>query len=195
MSTDSAVAESQELRYAGLPRRIVAHVLDVIVLIVAMLLLEFIGSGNRHVEILVTPIQGALMFLYTLYFHANIGQTLGKKWMKIVVVSREGKRIGFNESFRRNAVLLLMSLPWPIATMIALSRISPNLYADAVPHARMALEISLRPAWYDPVQLVMFALLAVDLIAMIASKQHRSLHDRIGGTCVVRTGATDPNRV
>lgn len=176
------------MEYASLTRRIQAHLLDILVLLAAMVILVLIGRGHQHLEMVLTPVRGALLFLYTFYYHARTGQTLGKKWMGIKVVSDRGEPIGFAQSAKRNAILLLMSIPWPLATVIAISRIPAAQYVALWGHGEVALEASLRPQWYDQIQLYMIAVFIIDILAMILSSQRRSLHDLIGGTAVIVAG-------
>ena len=125
--------------YASLGRRVSAHFLDLLMLLVAMAALVLIGRRHQDVEIVLTPVRGALLLLYTFYYHGKTGQTFGKKWMGIMVVSDRGERIGFPQSARRNVVMFLMSLPWPIATVIALTRIPPSQYLELWGHGEAAL--------------------------------------------------------
>jgi uncharacterized RDD family membrane protein YckC len=103
-----------------------------------------------------------------------------------VVVNNRGERISFAQSARRNAVLLLMSIPWPVATVIALNRMPSAQYVALWGHGEAALEASLRPEWYEQIQLYMLALFVIDILTMVITKRRRSLHDYIGGTTVVK---------
>jgi uncharacterized RDD family membrane protein YckC len=72
------------MEYAGLGRRIAAHFLDILVLLIVMVVIVFVGRRQQDLEIFLTPVRGALIFFYTFYFHGKTGQTPGKKWMGIV---------------------------------------------------------------------------------------------------------------
>jgi uncharacterized RDD family membrane protein YckC len=173
------------MEYAGLGRRITAHFLDILVLLVAMALIVFIGRRQQDVEIFLTLVRGALLFLYTLYFHGKTGQTLGKKWVGIRVAAEQGEKIGFVQSARRNSILFLMSIPWIVATVIALQRMPAAQYMSLWGHGEAALEASLRPGWFDQIQLYMLVVFAIDIVMMFTTKRRQSLHDYIGGTVVV----------
>jgi uncharacterized RDD family membrane protein YckC len=181
------------MEYAGLGRRITAHFLDILVLLIAMTLIVFIGKRQQDLEIFLTPVRGALLFLYTLYFHGKTGQTLGKKWMRIRVVDDQGEWIGFAQSARRNSILFLMSIPWIVATVIALQRMPSVQYLSLWGHGEAALEASLRPGWYEQVQLCMLVVFAMDIVVMVTTKRRKSLHDYLGGTVVVKVGKVKPS--
>jgi uncharacterized RDD family membrane protein YckC len=170
---------------AGVWRRITAHFLDLLLMMIAIALLVMIGQRHQDMEILLTPIQGALVFLYTWYYHGRTGQTLGKKWMGIRVVDDRGERIDFARSLRRNWILFVMSVPWIVATIIALLKIPPAEYLMLSAHGEAALEASLRPGWYEPIQFCVGVLFMIDLVLMLATKRRKSLHDYLGGTVVV----------
>jgi hypothetical protein len=93
-----------------------------------------------------------------------------------MVVSNRGERIGFPQSVRRNAMLFLISIPWPVATVIALSRIAPAQYLELWGNGESALEVSLRPEWYAQFQQYVHAALVVDVLLMVISKRQKSLH-------------------
>jgi uncharacterized RDD family membrane protein YckC len=181
------------MEYAGLGRRISAHLLDNLVSLAAIALIVFVGRRQQDLEIFLTPVRGASLFLYTLYFHGKTGQTFGKKWMGIRVVDYHGKSIGFVQSTRRNSILFLMSIPWIVATVIALQRMPSAQYMSLWGHGEAALEATLRPGWYEPVQLCMFLVFALDIVVMVTTKRRRSLHDYIGGTSVVKVSKVRPN--
>jgi uncharacterized RDD family membrane protein YckC len=174
------------MEYAGLGRRITAHFLDILVLLVAMQFIVLVGRRQQDLEIFLTPVRGSLLFLYTLYFHGKTGQTLGKKWMGVKVVDDQGEGIGFVQSARRNSILFLMSIPWIVATVIALQKMPSSQYMSLWGQGGAALEASLRPGWYEQIQLWMLAVFAMDIVVMVAAKRRKSLHDYIGGTMVVR---------
>jgi uncharacterized RDD family membrane protein YckC len=174
------------MEYARLRRRIAAHFIDFLLLLIVMAALVFAGLRQQNIEILLTPVRGALLFLFTFYFHGKSGQTPGKKWLGIMVVDWQGKKIGFMQSAQRNLMLFLMSIPWPIATVIALNRIPPEQYIELWGHGEAALEASLRPEWYGQLQPYMLGIFVIDILFLVVSKNRRSLHDYIGRTSVVR---------
>ncbi len=179
--------------YASVGRRVVAHILDMLVVAIPMAAIVYIGAREQDVEILLTPVRGALLFLYVFYFHGKTGQTIGKKLMGLMVVDDQGQKIGFLKSARRDSILLFLSLPWIVATVIALQRVPAEAYMRLWGHGEAALEASLRPEWYEQMQVVVLLLVAFDLIVMATNNHRKSIHDYVGGTVVIRTEPATPS--
>lgn len=181
--------------YGSVRRRIAAHILDMLVALIPMAVIVFVGAGHQEVEIVLTPLRGSLLFLYLFYFHGKTGQTPGKKWLGLMVVSDQGQRVGFLQAARRDAIFLVLSLPWMVATVVALQRVPPDSYVRLWGNGLAALEATLRPEWYEPMQLLLLVIAALQLVVMRVSKRRKSVHDYIGGTVVIRTEAPAPRRI
>lgn len=171
--------------YASFWRRFCAHGIDIAILLPVMALLSVPGVVSQLLAICLVPAQGLLYFLYTFYLHAKSGQTLGKRWLKIRVLTPSGSAIGFVLSARRNIIIFFQSLPWICGTMIAISRIPIDQYYALHGHAYNLLEESLRPEWYASAYLIMGAIVIPEVVAVLTSKRKQSLHDFVGGTVVI----------
>ncbi len=110
-----------------------------------MALLFVPGSISKSLALLFTVAQGFLCFLYTYYYHGKYGQTIGKRWLKIMVLTTNGSPISFVHSIRRNIILFIESIPWTLCTIIAISRIPTYQYYTLHGHVYNQLERSLRP--------------------------------------------------
>lgn len=172
--------------YARFRSRLGAHILDILLMIPLIGLMIAIGAGNQSTAILLIPFQGLLLCAYTFYFHAKSGQTLGKRWLGIKVVTLEGGPIGYAGSFRRNLIMLCESLPWIAATMIAALHVSEEQFSTLHGRAYTQLLKSLQPAWYPVVAKVFAVLLLAEIVSIFLSKRNQSLHDFIAGTVVVK---------
>ncbi len=71
--------------------------------------------SNRAVNLnyAITFISLALWFAYEVPAHANDGQTLGKRLLRLKVVRVDGNRLTFGGAFRRWALMSLPNLFWP----------------------------------------------------------------------------------
>lgn len=174
-----------EMIYASFWRRLCAHAIDVAVLLPIMALLYAPSVVSQSLAICLIPVQGLLYFLYTLYLHGKSGQTLGKRWLKIRVLTPSGSAIGFTLSARRNIIIFFQSLPWIFGTMIAISRVPIDQYYALHGHAYTLLEQSLRPEWYASAYMIMGAIAIPEIVAVLSTKKKQSLHDFVGGTVVV----------
>jgi uncharacterized RDD family membrane protein YckC len=178
--------------YGSVRRRIAAHILDMLVALIPMAVIVFIGAGHQQVEIVLTPLRGALLFLYLFYFHGKTGQTPGKKWLGLMVVSDQGQRIGFLQAARRDVIFLLLSMPWIVATVVALQQVPPDTYVRLWGKGLAAVEATFRPEWYEPMQLLLLVIAVLQIIVMRVSKRRKSVHDYIGGTVVIRIEPATP---
>jgi len=174
------------MNYAPFRFRLGAHLLDIIVLITFLALLLLIGSRSQSLAVLLTPVEGLLFYAYTLYFHASSGQTLGKRWLGIKVVTLEGGAIGIAGSFRRNLIMLIESLPWIVATMIATLRVPSEQFRSLHGDAYNQLLKSLKPEWYPVTVTIFDVILVAEIASVLLTRKRRSLHDFVGGTVVVR---------
>ena len=172
--------------YARFRLRLGAHVLDIILMIPFLGLMMGIASGSQSTAVSLVPIQGLLLYAYTFYFHAKSGQTLGKRWLDIKVVTLEGGPIGFAGSFRRNLIMLCESLPWIAATMIATLQVTSEQFSTLHGHAYNQLLKNLQPAWYPIVVKMLGVVLIAEIASIFLSKRRQSLHDLVGGTVVVK---------
>ncbi len=174
------------MNYARFRLRLGAHVLDIIVLLSILAFLLAVGSTNWLLSVWLIPIEGLLFYIYTLYFHATSGQTLGKRQLGIRVVTLEGGALGIAGSFRRNLIMLIESLPWIVATMFATLRVSDEQFRSLHGHAYTQLLKNLRPEWYPMTLTIFNVILVAEISAILLTKKRRSLHDFVGGTVVVK---------
>ena len=172
--------------YARFRSRLGAHVLDILLMIPLIGLMVAIGAGSQSTAVWLVPLQGLLFYAYTFYFHAKTGQTLGKRWLGIKVVTLEGGPIGYAGSFRRNLIMLCESLPWIAATMIATLHVTDEQFSTLHGRAYNQLLKSLQPGWYPIVAKILGAVLIAEVASIFLSKRNQSLHDFVGGTVVVK---------
>ncbi|MEK7526168.1 MAG: RDD family protein [Patescibacteria group bacterium] len=91
-------------KYAGFGIRLVAYLIDIVVIVIANVILQMIFK-TINMEVLGTPASMIVGWGYLIYFTTTTGQTLGKKVMKIKVVRlSDGKTLDYLGAFLREVV-------------------------------------------------------------------------------------------
>lgn len=112
-----------------------------------------------------------LYFLYFIVFQSyNNGQTIGKKILKIEVVSEDDKEVSFKQLLIRG--LILFPIVFNLLNIIALLIFKQSIYEN------ISFVLSLAK----------YTLFLTCFISIIVSK--RGIHDRIAGTSVVISGSS-----
>lgn len=106
------------LSYQGIGPRLVAQVVDTVVLIVLFLLVGFALSGSFTFEYqgeAAYPFLSAYGLIVLLYFailEGTMGATFGKKLVKIKVVREDGSSCGIRPAFVRTLLRIIDGLPF-----------------------------------------------------------------------------------
>lgn len=108
-------------KYAGFGVRLVAYLIDVVIIMIANIILQMIFS-EANMETVGALASVVLGWGYLMYFTATTGQTLGKKAMSIKVVRADnGKTVDYVGAFLREIVgrfvagiVLLIGYLWVI---------------------------------------------------------------------------------
>jgi len=159
------------LRYKTFGKRFLASIIDGIFLaIIAVILQLFMSDSTQEFVFTFMP------FIYSIYMHGNSGQTIGKQYMDIEVVTfNEEKGIGYLRAFKRDSVPLIA-----LIIMYVLTYYLPANEVDINPESLLYISISILGAshaiWY-----------VSEFITMLFNKKRRAIHDFIAGTVVVRT--------
>src|SRR3972149_10414808 len=115
--------------YQGIGPRLVAQVVDTVVLVILFFLVGFVMSGSFTFEYqgeAAYPFIAAYVlvaFLYYILLEGLTGATLGKKLVKIKVVRENGSPCGLGPALVRNILRIIDGLPFLyIIGMILISR-------------------------------------------------------------------------
>lgn len=106
------------LRYQGIGPRLVAQIVDTVVLVVLFLLVGFVLSGSFTFEYqgeAAYPFLSAYGLIVLLYFailEGTMGATFGKKLVKIKVVREDGSACGIGPAFVRSLLRIIDGLPF-----------------------------------------------------------------------------------
>ena len=156
--------------YAGIWRRTAAWVADVLLFFGALgfVLTVLVAMGYRDFPLLYAMIGWwAYIVVATSY-----GATVGKRAASIKVVDISGSPPGFQKSFVRSI------LPVMIVCAVVLAAGNPDLIPE-VGEARAGLKIS-------PLVLILVGVWIVDHLKMTRNTSRQTWHDKMAGTYVIR---------
>lgn len=171
--------------YAGFGRRLGAALVDILVLMPAAVTFFYLQGIEIKVAIISLVISAILYSLYSLYFHYKFGATLGKMAVDIKVTLPDGSKIGFKQALLRSSVDLVYALLTTAAQIIAISKISPELYLDATWYERTTYLTALQPTWANISDWLFQLWYWSEFIVLLLNKRKRALHDFIAGTVVI----------
>ncbi|MDD4282094.1 MAG: RDD family protein [Candidatus Methanofastidiosa archaeon] len=101
--------------YAGLVQRAVALIIDQIIIGVALVVLIFAGvlstSMSAGAVVAIMGVQWVLWLVYFTFFEGSSGQTIGKRFMNIRVISADGSDLSYAQAMVRSLLRIVDSLP------------------------------------------------------------------------------------
>jgi len=159
-------------RYQTFGSRFLAAIIDgIIVAILGYLIIKLLPS-NHFGSIMSSIINDGLFFFYSIYLHYRYGQTIGKIITNVKVVCNidETKLIGLSNSFKRDSILMLLSV---------LSILIRHFDSHHQDFAESTIFVSA------------FVWLLADMISMLINKKNRALHDFLARSVVIDTKRTD----
>jgi uncharacterized RDD family membrane protein YckC len=174
---------SNAMRYAGFWSRAIATLVDVFILLPFILVLSWALPLRGLALVLAMPL-GLLGPAYHIWFHARSGQTPGKRFAAIRVVSVAGERISWREAALRSAVDVFFALVQWATVVLTVSHLSGDEASGSWLEQTRLLEEH-GPAWSKYVQHATTAWGLSELVFLLFNAQRRSLHDFIAGTVVV----------
>ena len=181
----AAVVKKEELRPAGLGRRFGAYLVDwylgalATALPVSVVSMKLFGTvQNQNIMTFQPPfglIAGALGLFAALIYYVAVpvllwrGQTPGKRWLKIKIVSGDGQEAGTGQLIIRQ----LLGIIVVEGSLVSASTIWHQMVSIAT-----GIEV-VRP--------LMYAGMAVSLVSavLVLMGRRRAIHDMLGGTMVV----------
>ena len=106
---------------------------------------------------------------YPVYMHGRFGQTLGKFFVRVKVVSLDGHRISYEQAALRDIFpCLLLPISMWLSLYVAVTGEQPN------------------PSIYQSLMPLAFMWVILELVTMLLNEQRRAIHDFIARTVVVR---------
>lgn len=166
------------LRYKTLPRRFTASLIDTLILAPLLFwqFLPFSWMLSGIAWAIPDRVMDLLGIAYYIIMHAKGGQTVGKRVSNVRVVSvHDESNIGWTVAIRRE---------WPFLIFIALF-LAHDLAWAAVYASDGPVHVFEYTGW--AVTALFYTWSFADMACTLFNAKHRSLHDYIGGTVVVRT--------
>jgi len=157
-----AAAEASALEYKGVWVRLLAGLIDFVVLSILAVIIRIIVARVGHVAAIPTYVVLVYGLIYFGGFWWWRGQTLGKMVIGAKVVRIDGRPIGAERAFLR---FLLYQMPIYSPVVFVASRVT---------------------GWFT------FILPIAGLAAIALIPRKRGIHDLIAGTCVINTRAPAP---
>jgi uncharacterized RDD family membrane protein YckC len=172
--------------YAGFWKRLVAAIIDSLILIPFMVIAHLTQSISIVSSMITLVISALLSCVYVIYFHFRFGATLGKMAVKIKITCPNGSKISLKQAFIRSSVDIGFSLIAVIAQLIALKHADPAIYLNAGFTDRAKYILPLFPAWYSLVSTLSQVWWWSEFIVLLFNKRKRAIHDFMAGTVVIK---------
>ncbi len=173
------------LRYSGFWERVGAYLIDFLIMTPFIALDYFFGGESRFYQLYVlVPIQlvSVIMFVYMV---VKYGGTPGKLAVGLRIVKVDGSPVTVKTAMLRYGVLWVLSLAMVIITIIATMNMTDEAYT-ALGYTARSLAVSEGAPMLMTITVVMQLWIFGSLIAILANKKRRTLHDFLAGTVVVR---------
>ncbi|NEO88103.1 MAG: RDD family protein [Spirulina sp. SIO3F2] len=178
--------EKQVLNYASFWQRAWASLLDFFILC-PVIALFFWGALNfKNYFFFDIPISLLISFFYSIYLVKQLGGTLGKLIVGIIITKPDGSPVSWREAILRPSVDIILGLLLSIAFLIASLNISLDDYNALSGWNKIEILIMNLPPWHRPVDIFQNVWVWADLIAVLTNRKRRSLRDRIAGTVVIK---------
>ena len=161
------------MRYGTFYQRVAASLIDALVLLPAIVAVEWISGSSTAVAMSLLLPAALLGIGYDTYFHARFGQTVGKRVMGIQVVRLDGNVIGWREAWLRSAVTAVISMIQVVASWVALSRIGDDGAYEGLgwQQGRYTLLSQHAPAWSSWIEGVDHAWLWGAVVVMLFHRE------------------------
>jgi len=184
---------NDSLRYAGFGRRLVALLLDMLIVLPLSAVVFYFAEA--HVVFRISDYVAAIFFglFYQVYLVRRLGGTPGKLIAKLRIRKETGKAISYREAFFRYGPQFLFNLLGSVALIEASLRLSNSEYQLLSFHERNHRALALVPSWDRPLWVANLIWIVVETIVFFANRKRRALHDFIAGTVVVNLAPEKPS--
>lgn len=159
---------------AGFWIRVLAYVIDILVLLVLIVATMFVKTATLYLAVLVP------MILYKPVLEGMLGGTAGKFALGLRVINADGDKIGIIGGFIRSALFLLPQIP---GTMIKLKMIEEGISTFDLA-ALEAFQESIKTLTYANWGLSGIAIVSCIMVAF--TLRNRGLHDMIADSYVIK---------
>jgi len=164
------------IQYATFWQRMIASVLDKIILI-PLILISYWGYNNIEFFDIYYIIPSILFNVwFTIYLVKRYGGTPGKLIMKIKIIKQNNTLVGYKEAILRELITLLLTSLLSILNIIIILNIQDNSYSYQ--------------SYFGNIEYYLYILLNIWIISeffiMLTNKKKQSLQDMMAGTIVIK---------
>ncbi len=171
--------------YAGFWRRFAASFIDIFLGFLSGLALMRLPFSTRLGYLTQTAFTAIALTAYTVILHAKWGQTIGKRLASIEVVSLNGTRISWRQSFLRSSVDIGFATMGFLITTVISFKITNEEFTNIHAVLKKMRELETK-VWLDPLVTYLSAFWSLsELIVILFNEKRRAIHDYIAGTIVI----------
>lgn len=174
--------QTTELQPAGYLRRILAQLIDTILL---WPFFKIVFTSSKANYACSQVLYAAIMFSYFFFMYSRYGQTAGKMIVGIKVVQLDGSDIGVKITFKRKLIDWCIELARLGLVFCALASLTEEQF-QLIPLDERSYSIY---KTFSPLKLIMSlgGLWAfIDAVTILFNEHQRAIHDYIAGTRVVK---------
>ena len=179
------ITKDGERVYAGFWKRFCAGFADALIIMPLVFLFNWLEGFDRTLAIILTILWSILFAMYTVYFNARFGGTLGKLAVGIRITKPDGSRINWNDAWKRSSVDLVFASVALIFGVWGLTQVDPEGYASMGWMERGHMVMEHVPAWYATISILQQVWIYSEVVVVLFNKRKRALHDFIAGTVVI----------
>lgn len=155
-----------------------ATVIDAIIFVI-ILYVECLAFGVEYSseDKFLQALNYVQLSIYAIFMHGFFGQTLGKMFMGVKVLSHDTEaKINIKQALRRESVSLALNISWVlIILVVAISFEVSGVISESLSYAVIGFGF------------LVIAWTLSEFVTMLFNDKRRALHDYIGKTVVVRT--------
>lgn len=181
---DNNHSNIRNVQYAGFGERLLAYILDFIILIIPMGILMYYGFTGKSLVILM--VGGILTMFYKPLMEGVWGATLGKMILKIQVVDSNLDQIDLGQSLLKNAIYIISGV---IGLLGNIWLAGTEAFQESEGFMEAAAAGEGNP--YGTINYIWLVVILISCFAMLASDLKQTLHDRLANTFCVKNSTFD----
>jgi uncharacterized RDD family membrane protein YckC len=175
---------------ATFSQRLAAALIDLAVFLPVIAAQAIFFKHSKGLAIaLVIPLSFCFL-AYVIYCHGRYGQTIGKRVMRIRVLTISRERLAWSNAWARSSVDIGLTALSTLSFFVALLHIPESLYYVDSYFEQIKNLQAYEPFWTSWSATATQVWVWGEFVTMLFNKQRRALHDFIGGTVVVSERST-----
>jgi len=178
--------------YAGFWKRFCALWVDTFIAMPFVFFFMWLRGVDKTLAMAMVIPSTTFFAVYTVYFNACYGGTLGKLAVGIRITRPDGSKIGWHEAFMRSAVNIAFIVVIVGVQIWILARVNGEDYSSAGSLREQSRLLGpLMPSWFSVVRTGQHEWFWSELVVLLLNERKRALHDFIAGTIVIRKEFVD----